>query len=72
MAQTKVHQGDYETGLSLAQQALDLEPRVVKSHLVVIDIAQKTGDKDLVKKHAQEAIKLDPSLEPKLQQFLSE
>ncbi|MCK4781695.1 O-antigen ligase family protein [Candidatus Parcubacteria bacterium] len=72
LAQTKLHQGDYETALSLAQQALDLEPRVVKSHLVLIDIAQKTGDKDLARKHAQEAIKLDASLEPKLQQFLSE
>ncbi|KPJ56489.1 hypothetical protein AMJ49_04725 [Parcubacteria bacterium DG_74_2] len=72
LAQTKIHQGNYETALSLAKQALDLDSRVVKSHLVIIEIAQKTGDKDLAKKHAQEAIKLDPSLEPKLQQFLSE
>ena len=72
LAQTKFIQGDYETALSLSQKALDLDHRVVKSHLVLIDVAQKIGDKNLARKHAEEVIKLSPSLEPKLQQFLSD
>ena len=71
LAQTKLHQGDHNTALSLAQKALDLEPDLAQSHLVLMQIAYKIGNNDLAKKHAQEAIKLKPSLEPKLQQFLS-
>ena len=66
LAQTRLYQGRFQDGLSLAEIALNLEPRLEKSHLIVVQIAKKIGDNQLAEEKIKEAIKIDPSWESDL------
>ena len=70
LSQTRLFQGNLNEALSLAEKAVDLEPRLADSHLIVIQIAKIMGDDELVKKKAEEAIKVDPSWEPRIKEIL--
>ncbi|MBU3942667.1 hypothetical protein KKA24_01640, partial [Patescibacteria group bacterium] len=60
LAQTKIYQGDSERALSLAQKAIDLEPRWLQSHKIAIQISQMFEKLDLTKELAEKAIEVNP------------
>jgi len=70
LAQTKLYQGRFKEALSLAEKALSLEPKLLQSHLIVIQIAKIMGDKDLVQRKAQEAIEINPDWEADIKKIL--
>jgi len=69
-AQVKLYQGDIEQALLLAEKATELEPRLLNSHLIELQIAKLKEDKDLLKKKVDEAIKINPLWESDLKKFL--
>jgi len=60
LAQTKLFQEKVQEALSLAQTAVDLEPRAEKSHLILIQIARLTGDQELLKEKVENALNINP------------
>jgi len=70
LAQTKIYQGKFSEALSLTEKALELEKRFPQSHLTVIKVAKLIGDRELVKRKSEEAIKLFPNLEPEIKKIL--
>jgi len=70
LAQTMLLKGNFESAIYLAQKALDLEKRLLTSHLVLIQILNFAGKKDLAKEKAKEAIKINPQWEKTLKNFL--
>ncbi|TET83989.1 MAG: hypothetical protein E3J36_02590 [Candidatus Nealsonbacteria bacterium] len=70
LAQTKLYQGKFEETISLAEKAVELEPRVKDSHLIVVRVAKLIGKYDLVKQKAEEAIAINPSWEPEIKEIL--
>ena len=71
LAQTKLLQNNNEEALSLAERAVDLEPRVARSHLILIQVAQITGNLKLAKEKAIEAVEILPELEERLEYLLN-
>ncbi|GAH76972.1 unnamed protein product, partial [marine sediment metagenome] len=51
-------------------KAVELEPRVKDSHLIVVRVAKLIGKYDLVKQKAEEAIAINPSWEPEIKEIL--
>lgn len=70
LAQTKLYQGKFEEAISLAEKAVELEPRVKNSHLIVVRVAKLIGKYDLVKQKTEEAIAINPSWEPEIKEIL--
>lgn len=58
LAQTKINQRDFETALSLAQKAIDFEPRLLRSHEIAIRIAELSGDKRKIEELAKAALEI--------------
>ncbi|MEA3293117.1 MAG: O-antigen ligase family protein, partial [Patescibacteria group bacterium] len=71
LSQTKIYQRDIQAGLSLAEKAVELEPRVKSSHLIVIQIA-KLISKDLAQEKANKAIKINPLWEEQIKKLLED
>jgi len=63
LAQTRLYQGRAEEALSLAEKALELEPNLLHSHYVVIQIAKVMEDQELVERKIQQAVEVDPEWE---------
>ncbi len=72
LAQTKLYQGEFEETLSLAEKAVELEPRVKNSHMIVIQIAKIIGNEALLEDKVKEAIEINPSWEPEIKEILGE
>ena len=70
LAQAKVYSGKPEEALSLAEKALNLEPKQRQAHLIVIQVAKIMGNRDLAKQKYDEAVKVNPSWEADLKLFL--
>ena len=60
LAQTKIYQGDLATALSLAQQAIDLEPRWFQSHDIAIQISKMSEQTEITEQLIQNAITINP------------
>lgn len=72
LAQTKAYQKNFQEAISLLEKAKEIEPRYGGSYTVIVDFAQSIGDSDLVKRTAQEAVKINPSWYPFAKKFLEE
>ncbi len=70
LAQTRLYQGKVDEALSLAEKSVDLEPRIINSQLIVVQIAEIKGDKKLAERKAEEAIKINPSWAPQFKKML--
>jgi len=70
LIQTKLYQGEFNEAFSLAEKSLELEPERGQSHLIVIQVAKIMGDDELVNKKVKEAIRINPSLEPKIKEII--
>ena len=70
LSQTRLYQGKDEESIYLAGKALELEPRLLQSHFVIIQIAQLIGDYQLAERKIQEAIKINPEWEKVLTENL--
>jgi O-antigen ligase len=66
LAQTKLYQGKPNEALVLAEQALELEPQLQRSHLIVIEVAKMMRDLELAEKKIEEAIEINPAWEKDL------
>jgi len=71
LTQTKIFKRDFKNALSLAESALDLEPQMKTSWLIVLKIAKIIGDENLIKEKKEEALKVHPDLEGQVQKILS-
>jgi tetratricopeptide (TPR) repeat protein len=61
LAQTRIYQGRFEEALSLAEEAVALEPELLQSHVIALRIAQIIGDDELVERKIKEAIEVNPA-----------
>ena len=60
LAQNMLYQRKFDEAIALAQKALDLEPRLENSHIILIKILKFVGKEDLARKKFEEAIKINP------------
>lgn len=63
LAQVKIYQHDFVAALSLAEQAIELEPRLFTSYELAALIAEKCDNKDKAIEFARKAIEVDPEWE---------
>jgi len=70
LIQTKLYQGEFNEAFSLAEKSLELEPERGQSHLIVIQVAKIMGDDELANKKAKDAIRINPSWEPKIKEII--
>lgn len=66
LAQTKLYQGRPQEALDLAEKAVELETGLIRSHIIVIEVAKITGNFELVEKKIQEAIAINSAWEETL------
>jgi len=66
LAQTKLYQDQPKEALLLTEKAVELDRKLARSHLIVAQVAMMMGDYDLAKREAQEAMEIDPSLDPSI------
>jgi len=70
LAQTRAFQGNFQEALILAEKTVELEPRVLNSHLIVVQVAEIIGDNDLIEEKIKEAIEINPEWEAYLTEKL--
>ena len=70
LIQNKLYQGEFNEAFSLAEKSLELEPERGQSHLIVIQVAKIMGDDELANKKAKDAIRINPSWEPKIKEII--
>ena len=70
LAQTKLLQNNKDEAILLAEKAVEVEPRVARSHLILIQVVQIAGDLKLAKEKAIEAVEMFPELKEKLKYLL--
>jgi tetratricopeptide (TPR) repeat protein len=70
LVQTKLYQGELNEAFSLAEKTLEFEPKRGEAHLIVIQVAKIMGNDELANKKAEEAIRINPSLEPKIKEII--
>jgi O-antigen ligase len=70
LAETKILQGEYQEALSLAQKAIEIEPRIPSSHLLALKIAKLIGNKDLIEKKVEEITILFPNFATEVKSIL--
>ena len=60
LAQVKIYKGDFDTALSLAEQAVELEPRWLQSHLIAVQVSQIAEKPEITEQLIQNAIEINP------------
>ena len=70
LAQTKIYQKKFDEAMSLAEKSIELEPRLLQSHVIAIKIAKMAGNQEIVNRKVEEAIKIFPEMESELKKFL--
>jgi O-antigen ligase/cytochrome c-type biogenesis protein CcmH/NrfG len=71
LAQIKAFKKDFKTALDLAKQAIALDPRVFDSHSIAIQIANAMGDIEEKDRLIQQAVVIDESWLPRINQALN-
>lgn len=69
LAELEAQKNDFDTALKLAEKAVELESRVLQSHLILIEIAKMSGNESLVKEKIERALKINPSWESEINQL---
>jgi len=59
LAQVRLYQGSFKEAIELSEKAVTLDPRVERSHLVLIQVIQISGDQNLAKEKAAVALKIN-------------
>lgn len=62
-AETKILKKEYREALNLAQKSIDLEPRIVRSHLLYLKIARLLNNQELIDQKISEIKNLFPAEE---------
>ena len=70
LAQTRLYQGKLNEALSLAEKAVELEPKLERSHIIVLEIAKMINDPVLIDRKMKEALEINPAWEKDLKQIL--
>ncbi|MFH1401762.1 MAG: O-antigen ligase family protein [Parcubacteria group bacterium] len=70
LAQTQIYQGKIDESFSSAEKALNLEPKLKTSHLIVIQIAKIAGNQTLAEEKAKNALEINPAWEPDIKSIL--
>jgi O-antigen ligase/Flp pilus assembly protein TadD len=70
LAQTRIQQGKAKEALLLAEKAVELEPNLERSHIIVIRITGWMGDTQLAEKKLKEALAINPAWEKDLKEAL--
>jgi len=60
LAQTRIYQGRPEEALSLSIKAVELEPKLLQSHKVAIQVSKISENTELTEELIREAIKINP------------
>ena len=72
LSQVNVYQKNFPGALETAEKALELEPRLAQSHLLVIRIAALMKDKELTEEKVNEALELHPYLKEEIEKMIDE
>jgi len=70
LAQTRLYQGNLEEAFALAQEAVNLEPRVPISHLYLVQVVNFMDEPELLEETIQNAVEIDAMWEAELRSFL--
>ena len=68
LAQTRIYQGRFDEALSLAEKAIELEPRLFQSHRIAVYAARIKKDEDLIERKISEAVEINPEWEKLLRE----
>ena len=60
LAQVEIYKGDFDTALSLAEQAVELEPRWLQSHLIAVQVSGISENSERTEQLIQNAIEINP------------
>ena len=60
LAQVKIYKGDFDIALSLAEQAVELEPRWLQSHLIAVQISEILKNPETTEQLIKNAIEVNP------------
>ncbi len=71
-AQNKLYQRDTESAFELTQQAIDLEPRLIRSHSIALQVAKFAGDMEKGEELLKKALEINPAWEEELRQILGD
>lgn len=72
LAQTMVFLNDGDKALNAAERAVELEPRLLQSHEMVIRVAVTVGNNALAQEKLNRALNINPVWEGHLRQFVGE
>jgi O-antigen ligase len=70
LAQNLIYQGRIDEAISLAQKAVDLEPKFKNSHLILMRVLKIAGKENLAKQKFEEVIKINPNWKEDLRKIL--
>ncbi len=69
-AQNRLYQRDIEGAIDLAQQAIDLEPRLIRSYSIALQVARFGGEMEKGEEILKQALEVNPDWEEELRQIL--
>lgn len=69
LSKTEALLGKKQESLSWLEKAIELEPRVAYSHLLMISVARGLGEEELAKTKANQAIEIIPDLASQIEQI---
>jgi len=72
LAKIKVKLGKNNEAIVLLEKAIELEPRVPRSHYLMVSFAKYMGNQELIEQKVKEAIKIMPALAPEIERILKE
>ncbi len=74
LTQTKLFQGKFDEAILLSEKAVELEPKVERSNLILVEIAaiirNLTGNYDLLEEKVRVALEINPSWATNIQMIL--
>ena len=71
LTQIELFKQDSNKALELAQKAVALEPGILNSHLVLIQVAKIIGDENLLEEKIVQAIKVNPEWEEEIKKQIA-
>ena len=69
-SQTKIIQQDYETAISLVETAIELEPGLLESYRIAVQVARISGNIQKAEEFIKKAIEINPEWENELRELL--
>jgi O-antigen ligase len=71
LIKTKISLGKNEETIILAKKAVDLEPKLAKAHIFLVNLYRAIGKEKIAEQKIKQAIQVIPNIAPELEKFLN-